>query len=166
VRTGGENFRISLAVAGFTPGDIAITAQQNLLTIVGRKVAEKEGADYLYKGISAKAFEQRFNLADHVEVESASFDNGLLIDLVQRIPEAMKPRRIEVRAPSGVPSAVGPKAAQRTGPDREMATTVVAISRHWRWLSWQKILETAALIFPGSCTPLSLRSSKGCGGRP
>jgi molecular chaperone IbpA len=112
VRTGGENFRISLAVAGFTPGDIAITAQQNLLTIVGRKAAEKEGADYLYKGISAKAFEQRFNLADHVEVESASFDNGLLqIDLVQRIPEAMKPRRIEVRAPSGAPSAVGPKAA-------------------------------------------------------
>ncbi|GLS19179.1 small heat shock protein HspH [Labrys miyagiensis] len=112
VRTGQESFRIDLAVAGFTPDDIALTAQQNLLTIVGRKVGEKESSDYLYRGISAKAFERRFNLADHIEVESATFENGLLqINLVQRIPEAMKPRRIDVRAPSSPVPAVPPKAA-------------------------------------------------------
>lgn len=101
VRTGDDTYRISLALAGFSPDQITITAQQNRLTIAGQK--QDHGADsapdheYLYQGISARPFERQFNLEDHVEVERASFENGLLqIDLVRRVPEAMKPRRIEI----------------------------------------------------------------------
>ena len=98
VRTGDDTFRINLAVAGFAPSDINITAQQNLLIVSGRKT-DTEKVEYLYQGISARAFERRFNLADHVEVENASFENGLLqLDLARKIPEAMKPRRIEINA--------------------------------------------------------------------
>jgi len=98
VRTGDDTFRINIAVAGFAPSDITITAQQNLLIVSGRKT-DTEKAEYLYQGISARAFERRFNLADHVEVETATFENGLLqLNLVRRVPEAMKPRRIEVNA--------------------------------------------------------------------
>jgi molecular chaperone IbpA len=101
VRTGEETFRISLAVAGFSQDDIAITAQQNMLTVTGRKGGQQSDAkaeqDYLYQGISARAFERKFSLADHVEVEAASFENGLLqIELARKIPEAMKPRRVEI----------------------------------------------------------------------
>lgn len=98
VRTGEETYRISLAVAGFSPDDITVTAQQNLLTVAGRKSHPRLPDEaYLYQGISAREFERRFSLEDHVEVENASFENGLLqIDLVRRIPEAMKPRRIEI----------------------------------------------------------------------
>ena len=108
-RTGDDTFRISLAVAGFSPEDITITAQQNLLVVGGRK-AEAD-ADYLYRGISARPFERRFSLADHVEVESASCDNGLLqIDLARKIPEAMKPRRVQINR--GNTERKGDKAAQ------------------------------------------------------
>jgi molecular chaperone IbpA len=87
---------ISLAVAGFSPKDITITAQQNLLTVAGRR-PEGRDQELIYQGISARPFEQRFSLADHVEVEQAAFENGLLqIDLVRKVPEAMKPRRIEI----------------------------------------------------------------------
>jgi molecular chaperone IbpA len=97
VRTGDDTFRINLAVAGFASSDINITAQQNLLIVSGRKTST-EKAEYLYQGISARAFERRFNLADHVEVENASFENGLLqLDLARKVPEAMKPRRIEIQ---------------------------------------------------------------------
>jgi molecular chaperone IbpA len=96
VRTGEESFRISVALAGFTPDDIAITAQQNLLTLAGRRTDNQEH-EYVYKGISARPFERRFSLADHVEVERATFEDGLLqIDLVRKVPEALKPRRIEI----------------------------------------------------------------------
>jgi molecular chaperone IbpA len=103
VRTGEETYRISLAVAGFSPDDITITAQQNQLTVAGRKGQPRQpDHEYLYQGISAREFERRFSLEDHVEVESASFENGLLqINLVRRIPEAMKPRRIEIGAADG-----------------------------------------------------------------
>jgi molecular chaperone IbpA len=101
VRTGEESYRIVLAVAGFAPEDIAITAQQNLLTVAGRKPDSRE-LEYIYQGITAHSFERRFSLADHVEVEGASFRNGLLqIDLVRRVPEAMKPRRIDIKAGNG-----------------------------------------------------------------
>jgi molecular chaperone IbpA len=103
IRRSEESYRISLAVAGFAPSDIAITAQQNLLTVAGRRSDANE-QDYVYQGISARAFERRFSLADHVEVETASMENGLLqIDLVRQIPEAMKSRRVEIAlAPDGV----------------------------------------------------------------
>jgi len=97
VRTGDDTFRITLAVAGFSPSDITVTAQQNLLTVAGRKAENPRSEDYIYQGISARAFERRFNLADYIEVEGADFENGLLqIDLTRKVPEAMKPRRIEV----------------------------------------------------------------------
>ena len=97
VRTGEDNYRITLAVAGFPPEQINITAQQNTLTVAGRPPEREEKTQYLYRGIAGRAFERRFNLADFVEVEGASFENGLLtIDLVRRVPEAMKPRRIEI----------------------------------------------------------------------
>jgi len=96
VRTGPDTYRIAIAIAGFTPDEITVTSQQNLLTVEGRKANEGE-QQYLHRGISARAFTRRFNLEDHVEVEQANYDNGLLqIDLVRRIPEAMKPRKIAI----------------------------------------------------------------------
>ena len=95
-RSGEDHYRISLALAGFMPEDITLTAEQNVLTVEGRK-AEKGDSEYLYQGISARPFRRVFNLADHVQVKGASFENGLLmIELVREIPEAMKPRRIEI----------------------------------------------------------------------
>jgi molecular chaperone IbpA len=95
-RTDEHQFRISLALAGFTPDDITITAEQNVLTIEGAK-GEKTAADYLYHGIGLRPFRRIFNLADHVRVTGASFEHGLLnIELVREIPEAMKPRRIAI----------------------------------------------------------------------
>jgi len=102
VRTGEETYRISLALAGFSPEDVTVTVQQNMLTVTDRKPeqpAHKSGHEYLYQGIAAREFERQFSLEDHVEVDDASFENGLLqINLVRRIPEAMKPRRIEIGA--------------------------------------------------------------------
>ena len=100
-RTGEDSYEVTLAVAGFAPEEIAITAEQNVLMVEGRKT-EKTERHYLYHGISGRAFRRQFNLADYVEVEGATFDNGLLqIRLVRKIPEAMKPRRIEIK--SGLP---------------------------------------------------------------
>jgi molecular chaperone IbpA len=97
-RLGDDRYQISLAVAGFAPDEIAITAEQNVLTIEGRK-PEKEPREFLYQGISARHFRRRFNLADYVQVTTAAFDNGMLrIELVREIPEAMKPRRIAISA--------------------------------------------------------------------
>jgi molecular chaperone IbpA len=102
LRTGENAYRISIALAGFSPEEISITAQQNRLTVAGSR-AEHEASspehEYLHQGISARPFERQFNLEDHVEVEGASFENGLLqIELARKIPEAMKPRRIELGA--------------------------------------------------------------------
>lgn len=112
-RTGDESYRISLAVAGFSPDDITITAQQNLLTVTGRKSESRPG-DFVYQGISARPFERRFSLADYVEVDGASFENGLLqIDLARKVPEAMKPRRIDIATNhSGVTAEKTKPAAQ------------------------------------------------------
>jgi molecular chaperone IbpA len=96
VRTGEDTFCVCLALAGFAPQDLTITAQQNLLTVSGRK-PETSRPDYLYQGIPARAFERRFDLADYIEVNGASFENGMLqIVLVRRLPEAQKPRRIPI----------------------------------------------------------------------
>jgi len=96
VRLGDDTYRISLALDGFSPDDITITAQQNLLTIAGRRAQAGE-REYLYQGIATRPFERQFSLADFVEVAGAAFENGLLqIDLVRRVPEAMKPRKIEI----------------------------------------------------------------------
>jgi molecular chaperone IbpA len=95
-RLGEDRYQISLALAGFTPDEVAITAEQNVLTVEGRK-SDQDQHEYLYQGISARPFRRQFNLADYVQVKTATFDNGLLrVELVREIPEAMKPRRIEI----------------------------------------------------------------------
>ena len=96
VRKGEDAFQINLALAGFAPEDITVTSEASQLTVSGKR-RESQETEYLYQGISARAFERRFNLADYIEVENASFENGLLhINLVRRVPERMKPRRIEI----------------------------------------------------------------------
>ena len=96
-RTGENDYRISVAVAGFTAADLSIEAKENSLTIRGEKQPEEKTGDVLYQGIAARAFERSFQLADHVGVKGASSENGLLhVDLVREIPEAMKPRAIPI----------------------------------------------------------------------
>jgi molecular chaperone IbpA len=98
VRTGEDKYRISLAVAGFRPEQISVTVHQNTLTIAGRANETQGEAEYLYRGIAGRPFERRFNLADYVEVKRASFEDGLLqIELEREVPEAMKPRKIDVQ---------------------------------------------------------------------
>ena len=95
-RLAEDRYQITLAVAGFSPDEISITAEQNVVTIEGGKT-EKTEREFLYRGISTRHFKRQFNLADYVQVKDAAFDNGLLkIELVREIPEAMKPRRIAI----------------------------------------------------------------------
>ena len=109
-RTGENTYRITMAVAGFDETEISIESQALALTVKGEKSDETaEGHEYLYRGIAKRAFERRFQLADHVEVASASLKNGLLhIDLLRNIPEAMKPRRIGI----SVETVEAPKAIE------------------------------------------------------
>lgn len=97
-RTDENTYRITMAVAGFAHDDIAIEARPNVLTIAGARPQEDdEGREILHRGIASRAFERRFQLADHVEVRSAKLENGLLhIELVREVPEAMKPRKIAI----------------------------------------------------------------------
>jgi molecular chaperone IbpA len=98
-RTGENAYRITVAVAGFAEPELSIEVKENTLTIRGEKQTkqnEKNG-EVLYQGIAARAFERRFQLADHVEVKGAALENGLLhVDLVREIPEAMKPRSVPI----------------------------------------------------------------------
>ena len=99
IKEGDNEYRIQLAVAGFKPDEIDITAQQNVLVVSGRKSdeAEDKGTDFIYRGIANRSFERRFALADHIQVKGADLKDGLLlIDLVREIPEAMKPRKINI----------------------------------------------------------------------
>src|SRR3546814_12633858 len=97
LKDGEDSYRITLAVAGFRPEDIEVVAQQNQLTVTGKRAEDNGKGDYLHRGIAARAFERRFQLADFVEAGNASFENGLLSIALQRVvPEAMKPRRIQL----------------------------------------------------------------------
>jgi molecular chaperone IbpA len=98
-RIGDDSYRITMAVAGFTPDDLEVVAKESTLTISGRARTEEEKAKtYLYRGIAARAFERRFQLADHIKVGEAKLANGLLsVDLTREIPEAAKPRTIQVK---------------------------------------------------------------------
>jgi molecular chaperone IbpA len=96
-RAGDDQYAITLAVAGFSPEELTITAEQNTLTVEGRKTV-RDDQQFLYHGISARPFRRSFSLADFVQVTAATFENGLLrIELLREVPEAMKPRRIPVR---------------------------------------------------------------------
>ncbi|MFL6829072.1 MAG: Hsp20 family protein [Sphingomicrobium sp.] len=111
IKTGDNDYRIELAVAGFKPDEIDITAQQNVLIVSGRKNEESEekGSDYVYRGIATRSFERRFALADHIQVKGADMRDGLLvINLVREIPESMKPKKIDIGS-RAEHSAIGQK---------------------------------------------------------
>ena len=117
-RTGENNFRISVAVSGFSQNEISIVAKENTLTIKGEKAANEnsQSGEVLYRGIASRAFERQFQLADFVQVKNASLENGLLhVDLVREIPEAKKPRSIPIlsatRTTQPVIDSTGEKAA-------------------------------------------------------
>ena len=96
-QTGDDSYRIVMAVAGFGEGDLSITQQGNSLLISGKQEKPAEEKKYLYRGIAGRAFERRFELADHIKVAGAKLTNGLLgVELVREIPEAMKPRTIKI----------------------------------------------------------------------
>ena len=98
-RTAENAYRIEIAVAGFRQEDLTIEVKENLLTVQGRKVANDEAKRYLHRGLAERNFERRFQLADYVVVADAALENGLLaVSLKRELPEALKPRRIEITA--------------------------------------------------------------------
>jgi len=100
-KTGEDAYRISMAVAGFGPGDLEVVVQENTLTIAGKGQPEDQGVEFLYRGIARRGFERRFELADSIKVVGSTLDNGLLhVELKREIPEAKKPRTIEIASGS------------------------------------------------------------------
>ncbi|KMO36997.1 molecular chaperone [Methylobacterium variabile] len=107
-RTAETAYRITLAVAGFTDQDLSIEVRENALTVKGERKAEARQTEFLHQGIAARGFERRFQLADHVQVTGAVLENGLLhVDLVREIPEAKKPRQIQIASGSRPQSIEG-----------------------------------------------------------
>ena len=121
-----DSYRITLAVAGFRQDEIEITALQNMLVITGRKSESRnKDGNFLHVGIATRAFERRFELADFVRVTSAELRDGLLaIDLVREIPEAMKPRRIDIGTGEATALEAEPEAGDRTEVKAEADQTV------------------------------------------
>nr|WP_298687488.1 Hsp20 family protein [uncultured Dongia sp.] len=106
-----DSYRITMAVAGFTDAEITITAQENQLVVTGKPAKDEQPKSYLHRGIAGRAFERRFELADHIRVTGASLANGLLsIDLKREVPEAMKPRTIAINGATS-PQVLESKAA-------------------------------------------------------
>jgi molecular chaperone IbpA len=104
-KSGEDDYRITMAVAGFSQDELNLVHEPNMLVVAGEKAAEDNG-DYLHRGIAGRPFERRFELADHVKVVDASLANGLLtIDLRRELPEEMKPRRIEISTADASPKA-------------------------------------------------------------
>ena len=102
-KTADDAYRISVAVAGFTPDELSVEVKEGALHVTARKEPEAEGRTYLHRGIATRAFERRFALADHVRVTGAVQEHGMLhIDLIRETPEALKPRRIEMGRPADV----------------------------------------------------------------
>lgn len=98
-KTGEDQYVITMAIAGFSTDEVEITQKESQLVVSGQKSGSEEGKQYLHRGIATRAFKQTFNLADHVKVTGAGLDNGLLtIELKREVPEALKPRRIEIAA--------------------------------------------------------------------
>lgn len=100
-RSGENHYRVTLAVAGFAEKDLNVELRDGVLTVTGKRDDEEKGEGVLYRGIAGRAFERRFQLAEHVEVRGAKLENGLLhLDLEQIVPEEKKPRRIAINAPA------------------------------------------------------------------
>lgn len=96
-KTGEDAYRISIAVAGFSADDLSVEIRDGAVIVSARKAEDEDGRTYLHRGIATRAFERKFTLADHVRVEGASHVDGMLhIDLIREIPEALKPRRVEI----------------------------------------------------------------------
>ena len=113
-RTGENDYRITVAVAGFGENDLSIEAKENTLTIKGAKAKEEQNSEVLYQGIAARAFERVFQLADHVVVKNARLENGLLhVELVREIPEAKKPRQIPIGGGDTKPQVVDAKVEEK-----------------------------------------------------
>ncbi|MCI0430588.1 MAG: Hsp20 family protein [Rhodospirillales bacterium] len=111
-KTGEDAYRITMAVAGFSEDEVNVTVQEGMLTVTGRSAKEEEPKQFLHRGIARRAFERRFELADHIEVRGANLANGLLhIDLVREVPEAMKPRTIKIGIAGDDPKVLDSKAA-------------------------------------------------------
>lgn len=112
-RTGENEYRIVMAVAGFAESDLSIEVKEQTLTVRGEKSAEEQPeGEVLYRGIAQRGFERRFQLADHVQVQGARLENGLLsIELKRELPEAMKPRTIEIGSPTKHGKVIDQKAA-------------------------------------------------------
>jgi molecular chaperone IbpA len=97
-----DQYRITMAVAGYSPDEIELVQKENALLVAGQKHLDPEGVEVLHRGIATRAFRQTFNLADHVKVTGANLDNGLLtIELNREVPEALRPRRIEIASHGG-----------------------------------------------------------------
>ena len=104
-KTGENAYRITVAVAGFTEQELTVEARDGQLVISGKKDAEEEGRNFLHRGIATRAFERRFQLADHVRATGAVSENGLLhVDLIREVPESLKPRRIEISTGAQAPA--------------------------------------------------------------
>jgi molecular chaperone IbpA len=102
-RTGENAYRITLAVAGFAPQELKLEVKEQTLSVSGQKSADADAKSYVHRGIAARAFDRRFQLADHVDVTGAKFENGLLhVDLVRNVPESKKPRTIAIGTADGV----------------------------------------------------------------
>jgi molecular chaperone IbpA len=98
-KTGEDAYRITIAVAGFSQDELTVEAREGQLVVAGRKTETDDKGSFLHRGIATRAFERRFQLADHVRADAAVAENGLLhIDLVREVPEALKPRKIEIGA--------------------------------------------------------------------
>jgi len=106
-KTDDDAYRISIAVAGFSEPDLNVELRENSLIVTAKKADENEGKKYLHRGIATRAFERRFHLADHVRVTGASHADGMLhIDLTREVPEALKPRRIQIASQNGIETDV------------------------------------------------------------
>jgi molecular chaperone IbpA len=119
-KTGEDSYVLTMAVAGFGPNDIEVVARENVLAVAGRAPQAEEGRAFLHRGIAGRAFERRFVLADHIVVEGATLENGLLqLSLKRVVPEALKPRRIAVQA--GRPTVEQPALANEQGEQAQAA---------------------------------------------
>jgi molecular chaperone IbpA len=112
-KTGDDSYRLTMAVAGFRPEDLEIVVKDNTLVVSGRVSSEGQKSEVLYRGIAGRAFERRFVLADHIVVDGADLQNGLLhVGLKRVVPEALKPRRITIGTGASTPAANDSQVAQ------------------------------------------------------
>jgi molecular chaperone IbpA len=109
-KTGEDAYRLTMAVAGFSPDELDITVQENTLLVTGKAKKEEAESRYLHRGIARRAFERRFSLADHIKVVGASLTNGMLhVDLAREVPEAAKPRKVGIGTAQPAQVTVAPQ---------------------------------------------------------